>query len=154
LKEPPLSPEELQNYLYNNIPITKAMGVAVRECRPNKVVLFAPLAPNINHRETVFGGSACTLAILSAWGLLHIGLTRDSIAARLVIQQNAMSYDKPINGDFHAICHFDDASVWDRFKATLQRHKRARITITSVLECEGERVAKFEGQFVALQPQA
>jgi thioesterase domain-containing protein len=147
-----LTADELQNYLYNNIPITQAMEVEVRECQPNKVVLFAPLAPNINHRETVFGGSACTLAILAAWGLLQTSLSRESLAARLVIQHNSMSYDKPINGDFYAICRFDDAPAWDRFKTTLRRYHRARITVRSVLECEGAPVAGFEGQFVALQP--
>jgi thioesterase domain-containing protein len=152
-KEVHLKPDELQSYLYHSIPITQAMGVEVRQCGAKKVVLFAPLAPNINHRETVFGGSASTLAILSAWALLQTALSREAIAARLVIQNNTMSYDKPINSDFYAVCRFEDASAWERFKATLQRRKRARITVTSVLECEGEPVANFEGQFVALQPQ-
>lgn len=149
-----MKPNELQSYLYKNIPITQHMGVEVRECHRNRVVLFAPLAPNINHRETVFGGSACTLAILSAWGLLQVALNSESIAARLVIQRNTMNYDKPINSDFLAICHFDDAPAWDRFKSTLLRRHRARICVTSLLECQGERVASFEGQFVALLPEA
>lgn len=144
--------DELQRYLHQHIPITKAMGVEVRLCRPDQVVLFAPLAPNINHRETVFGGSASTLAILSGWGLLQVALSCESIAARLVIQHNTMRYDKPIVDDFYAICRFDDTPRWSRFKTTLQRHGRARITVTSVLECQGGAVAGFEGQFVALPP--
>ena len=148
-----MQPEELQVYLHQNIPITKAMGVQVRKSQPGEVILFAPIAPNINHRETVFGGSACTLAILSCWALLQIGLRSESIAARLVIQRNTMSYDKPITGDFYAICRYEDAGKWDRFKNMLLRRNRARITVASVLECEGERVANFEGQFVALLPQ-
>ena len=146
-----MNAEELQNYFYKNIPITKAMGVEVRECRPNHVVLFAPLAPNINLHETVFGGSASTLAILSSWALLQTRLFDEFIEAQLVIQHNTMSYDKPIKSDFFAICHFDDTPAWERFKSTLQRHKRARITVASLLECQGEAVANFAGRFVALQ---
>jgi thioesterase domain-containing protein len=145
-----LEPQQLQSYLHNHIPITKAMGVEVRECGYDKVVLFAPLAPNINHRDTVFGGSASTLAILSAWALLHVRMASESVRPRLVIQQNSMGYDKPIIEDFYAVCHYDDKSEWDRFANTLARRGRARISVPAVLECKGEEVAKFEGRFVAV----
>lgn len=143
---------ELQTYLHNHIPITKAMGVEVRVCGYDGVVLFAPLAPNINHRDTVFGGSASTLAILSAWALLHVRMATESVRPRLVIQQNSMSYDKPIIGDFYAVCRYEVNSEWNRFTTTLARRGRARITLSAVLECRGEEVAKFEGRFVAVIP--
>ena len=41
---------------------------------PDTVVIEAPLAPNINHRKTVFGGSASALGILAAWSLVHLRL--------------------------------------------------------------------------------
>ena len=147
-----MEPKELQNYLYNHIPITKAMGVEVRESGFNKVVLCAPLAPNINHRDTVFGGSAATLAILSAWALMHIRLANEAVPPRLVIQQNTMDYSKPITGDFFAVCDYADNSQWERFSGTLARRGRARITVPAVLQCLGEEVANFEGRFVALKP--
>ncbi|MGD8939112.1 MAG: thioesterase domain-containing protein [Gammaproteobacteria bacterium] len=147
-----LEAQELQTYLHNHIPITKAMGVEVRNSDVDKIVLFAPLAPNINHRDTVFGGSASTLAILSAWALLHVRMTDKSVRPRLVIQQNTMSYDKPIFGDFYAVCHYQAKAQWDRFDTTLERRGRARITVPAVLECQGEEVAKFEGRFVAVMP--
>ena len=145
-----LEAQKLQNYLYDHIPITKAMGVEVRESGFNKVVLFAPLAPNINHRETVFGGSAVTLAILSAWALLHVRLANEPVPPRLVIQQNTMDYTKPIDGDFFAICDYTAKDEWERFTKTLTRRGRARITIPAALECQGEDVAAFQGRFVAI----
>lgn len=145
--------QKLQVYLHNHIPISKAMGVEVRESGFNKVVLFAPLGPNINHRDTVFGGSASTLAILSAWALLHIRLANESVPPRLVIQQNIMDYTKPIVGDFFAVCHYAGTSEWERFTTTLARRGRARISVPAVLECQGEEVAKFEGRFVAMTPE-
>ena len=147
-----LEPKELQSYLHDHIPITKAMGVEVRGSACDKVVLFAPLAPNINHRDTVFGGSASTLAILSAWALLHVRMASESVKSRLVIQQNSMSYNEPIMGDFLAICRYDDASQWARFTTTLARKGRARISVSAFLECRGEQVATFEGRFVAVNP--
>lgn len=143
--------EEMQQYLYEHIPITRAMGVEVCELSLHQATLFAPLAPNINHRDTVFGGSASTLAILSAWVLLHVRLREDAVPSRLVIQHNTMNYTKPIAGDFYAVCHYDNDPAWERFKAILERRHRARIAVTSVLQCNHEVVADFEGQFVALR---
>jgi thioesterase domain-containing protein len=56
---------ELERYLHQHIPLSEAMQVSVVEVHPEHVVLSAPLAPNINHRETVFGGSASAVAILA-----------------------------------------------------------------------------------------
>ena len=84
-------PGELERYLHQHIPLSKAMQVSVVEVLPAGVVLSAPLAPNINHRDTVFGGSASALAILAAWSLLHTRLSGEGIASRLVIQRNTMS---------------------------------------------------------------
>jgi len=58
---------ELQDYLHEHIPISSAMGVRVVACDESGVRLTAPLYPNINHRATVFGGSASAVAILAAW---------------------------------------------------------------------------------------
>ena len=38
---------------------------------------------------------------------------------------------------------------WQRFLATLLKYKRARISIHSILNCAGQQVGKFEGDFVA-----
>ena len=55
------------------------MGVEVIEAAWNGVTLRAPLAPNINHRETVFGGSASAVAILAAWAILYVRLQQGTV---------------------------------------------------------------------------
>ena len=79
------------------------MGVKVKIATPGRVELAAPLAPNINHHDTVFGGSASALATLSAWTLVHVGLRHANVQAATVIQRNTMSYEEPIHGDFSAV---------------------------------------------------
>jgi len=144
------TPQALQDYLYAHIPLSKAMAVEVRTASPHGVLLAAPLAPNINHRDTVFGGSASAVAILSAWALLHVSLLEANIKARLVIQKNSMSYDLPMPTDFTAEAAAPEPEKWQRFLATLLKHKRARISVQSILNCEGQPVGKFEGDFVAI----
>ncbi len=141
---------ELQQYLHEHIPLSKAMGIEVLAAIAAGVKLSAPLAPNINHRDTVFGGSAVALAILSAWSLLHIRLSEANISSRIVIQKSTMNYERPITEDFVASSSIPDAANWSKFINTLQRKHRARISVAAVLYCKGEKVAKFEGEFVAL----
>lgn len=141
---------ELEHYLHAHIPLSRAMQVSVVDMAPETVVLSAPLAPNINHRETVFGGSASAVAILAAWSLLHTRLQSAGIASRLVIQRNTMNYELPISGTFTARSSIPTAAAWDSFTRTLRRKGRARITVSCALEYEGQVVGQFEGEFVAL----
>jgi len=147
---PALTPQALQDYLHAHIPLSKAMAVEVRTASPQGVLLAAPLTPNINHRDTVFGGSASAVAILSAWALLHVSLLDANIKARLVIQKNSMSYDLPMPTDFTAEAPAPAPEKWQRFLATLMKHKRARISVQSALYCEGNKVGESEGDFVAI----
>jgi thioesterase domain-containing protein len=140
----------LQRYLHERIPISKAMGVEVLEATVDGVKLAAPLSPNINHRETVFGGSASAVAILSAWSLLYLRLKYENIDSRIVIQKNTMTYERPITDRFTASSIYCDATVWLKFIATLKRKNRARVKICSVLHCNGRKVGELEGDFVAL----
>ncbi len=142
---------ELEIYLHEHIPLSLAMQVSVLEATPEQVILSAPLAPNINHRETVFGGSASALTILSAWTLLHTKLTAAGFKCTLVIQRNSMSYEKAVTGDFSAKAAAPSAEAWHSFTRMLQRKGRARITVSSVLMHEGHAAGHFEGDFVALE---
>ncbi|WP_305906435.1 YiiD C-terminal domain-containing protein [Methylomarinum sp. Ch1-1] len=147
-----MSPTELEQYLHINIPLSKAMEVSVVSIDADAVILRAPLAPNINHLETVFGGSASALAILAAWSLLHSRLREQGTDGRLVIQRNTMEYERPISGEFIARSSLKQAEDWTKFIRTLARRGKARITVTSVLKHAGQAAGKFTGEFVAFSP--
>ena len=145
-----MSPTELEKYLHAHIPLSMAMQVSVVSVNEEAVVLAAPLAPNINHRETVFGGSASAVAILSAWSLLHTRLVGEGIASRLVIQRNSMSYELPIDGRFTARAFLDRPADWPAFTRMLARKGKARIAASAVLEYGGQVAGRFSGEFVAI----
>jgi thioesterase domain-containing protein len=145
-----MSPAELQSYLHEHIPLSKAMAVGVMSLDTHSATLRAPLGPNINHRDTVFGGSASALAILAAWSLLHVRLRSQGVSSRLVIQRNTIDYDHPILGDFTARASLEQSERWAPFISTLVRRGKARIAVVSLLEYGGQTVGRFAGQFVAL----
>lgn len=145
------SATELETYLHTHIPLAAAMQVAVVTATSDAVTLSAPLAPNINHRSTAFGGSVSTLAILSAWSLVNLRLKAEGLTTRLVIQSNRMGYDAPIESDFTATATLADAAAWPLFVKMLLRKGRSRIVVQSVVRC-GEAIGgHFEGEFVAFR---
>lgn len=143
-------PSELELYIHQQIPITAAMGVGVIEATVDRVELSAPLAANINHRETVFGGSAAAIATLAAWTLVLVRMRAQQLGGRLVISRNSMEYQKPITDDFTAIATADDLNSWEKFVAGLERKGRGRVVAKSQLILNNVPVAAFEGQFVAM----
>lgn len=141
---------EIQEYLHEHIPLSAAMEVEVLAVDEHHVCLQAPLAPNINHRETVFGGSASAVAILSAWSLLHFRLRQAGCECQLVIQRNSMEYRRPISTDFRSVARLVEPDSWQRFVTTLERRGKARIRVLAILESDGSESGFFEGVFVAL----
>ena len=139
----------LQSYLHRQIPLSAAMKVGVVSATMENVVLSAPLEPNINHKSTVFGGSASALAILAAWSLLHLRLETVGHTSEIVIQSNRMDYDRPITGLFTATSSLPDGTDWTGFVKMLQRKRIARIEISSVLTYDEKIAGRLSGRFVA-----
>lgn len=141
--------DDLEIYLHEQIPLSAAMGVSVRSVTSDSVTLSAPLAPNINHKSTVFGGSASALCILSAWSTLHVRLIDAGLPSEIVIQSNTMDYERPMRGEFVATGAISAASDWEGFIRMLERRKRARVEIEAELRFGDEAVGAFRGRFVA-----
>lgn len=144
---------ELEMYLHRHIPMSEKMRVSVVGIEADSVVLSAPLEPNINHRDTVFGGSAAAVAVLAAWSLVHTRLLQSGLGSRLVIQRNTMSFARPITGSFTARSSLSSPAAWQPFIRTLQRKGRARIRASCDLHFAGQTAGHFEGEFVAFGPE-
>ncbi len=134
-----------------------AMGVQVLVAGPDRVELTAPLAPNINHRDTLFGGSAAAIATLAAWTLVELRLVGAGMAARLVISRSDMTYDTPVTGDFSAVAKPPPPSAWDRFLATVERRGRGRVTVQARVVNRiapppgSRRLRRHQSDFVAIR---
>lgn len=126
------------------------MGVRVVACSAAEVILGAPLAPNINHRATAFGGSVSAVAILSAWTWLHRASREAGCRTQLVIQRNSIEYLAPISTEFEARCTGLDAATLEKFFRTLRRAGKSRATLTAELTSAGKTAATFEGDYVAM----
>jgi len=143
--------EPLESYLHTHIPLSAAMGVRVIDVNRRRVVLRAPLGPNINHQSTLFGGSAAAIATLAAWSWLWVRTAELPSRPRLVVRSSAIEYLAPVEGDFEAICEGTEDEEYARFLIGLERKGKARIDLRARLEWNGIVAADLRGVFVALR---
>lgn len=146
----PLRAAQLERYLHQRIPLSRALGVHVVHLDPQLVRLSAPLAPNLNHRQTAFGGSVASLAILAGWSWLLARVADRSPLPRLVIQEQTVEYLAPIDALFEAACPAPPDAAWRRFVRALDGRGRGRVELTAEVTCGGRVAARFRGLFVAL----
>lgn len=141
---------ELHNYLYQAIPITKSLGLRVLDAG-RRVRLGAPLGPNINHKQTVFGGSLYSVAVLAGWSWVWMRLQEEKLEAHIVISGSEMDYQNPVTSDFTATCEGIDAEAWDRALTIFERHGKARVTLPVLVEAGGEEKALLLGDFAIIR---
>ena len=146
-----MTPSELEAYLHEHIPLSRAMGVRVASVGVAGLELAAPLAPNLNHHRTAFGGSIASLAVLTGWACLHLRLREAVPRASLVIQKSDFAYLKPILGDFTAFSPVPTEREWGRLLGALERKGRGRITLGAEVRYGGETVGRFTGDYVAVR---
>ena len=139
----------LRAYLREFVPLSTAMEVSVEIASPARVLLGAPLAPNVNHMGTAFGGSIQTLAILAGWSWLWVLLNERSPLPELVIARAETDYLRPIQGDFTAEMRPPDEGEIGRFIEVLNRRGRSRIDLSVEVLGDGEVAARFLGSYVA-----
>jgi len=140
---------QIQELLHSKIPITRAMGVQVEDYDGARLILSAPLAANVNHLGTAFGGSLNALAVLSGYGLLWLEL--QEAECHIVIRDSAISYERPVRGELRAICVRPEAAALAQFKQTFQQKGKARIALSATIEDQGITAVRFQGTFVALR---
>lgn len=141
---------DFTSYIHEHIPLTAHLGATVESYDGKSVVISAPLEPNLNHRNTAFGGSISTLGILSGWALLFLKLREAGLKNRLVIQKSSSDFIEPIASEFKAICAISSEIEWEKFIKTLERHGKARITVQSRIESEEGKAGNHEGVYVAI----
>ncbi len=138
---------QLEQTLHSEIPLSLAMGISVAGYDGNSLRLAAPLAPNINHKLTAFGGSLYSLAVLCGWGLLHLKLAEAGLHKHIVIQESSIRYLRPVKQEMQAECRMDETE-FARFMRTLKKHDRSRILLAVAILPGDEPAVEFAGRYV------
>jgi thioesterase domain-containing protein len=130
------------------MPVTQHLGIEAASYRSGTLTLRAPLAANVNHKGTAFGGSLNAIATLAAWGVLWLALREHGLSGEVVIQDSTIRYLRPVAADFTARSGPPDPEALDRLLAAVRRRGRGRIGLTAeVLDGAGVAVS-FAGRYV------
>jgi thioesterase domain-containing protein len=137
----------LERKLHDEIPLSLEMGIRVAAYDGTSLKMTAPLAPNINHKSTAFGGSLYALAVQCSWGMTHLKLTEAALHKHIVIQESNIRYLLPVDHDMQATRKLDGIA-FKKFLRTLARHDRARIELDFIIKLHGRPAVEFSGRYV------
>jgi thioesterase domain-containing protein len=138
----------LQATLHTEIPISQDIGITVGPYDAGCLVLHAPLAPNINHKDTAFAGSLNAVATLAGWSLVWLVLDEAALSGKIVIQDSTIEYLRPVMGDFAARCCLPESDELTRFLTILRKKARARLQLQATIVEEGRMAVRFTGRYV------
>lgn len=136
-----------------HIPLVAQMQVRVASLDEKGLTLTAPLAPNINHERTAFGGSLASLMTLACWGYLW-ALLDEGRGLRIVVKDSQLEYLKPVTGTLEAYCPPADAEALQKFRDTLARRGKAQIGLKAEMQQDGVIAARYAGSFAVIRESA
>lgn len=144
-----MSPDEITQHFYAKIPLSRQLGIQVISATRSKAVLSAPLAPNINHVSTVFGGSLYAVAALSCYALFQV-LAQESgeLSDQLVIQEGHIRYLAPVTSDFTVEATLASPGDDKAFLEAVRRLGKGRLSLVASVLCQGQVCANFSGTYV------
>lgn len=146
-----MAPATLEKFLHTKIPLTAAMGIRVIQTGPRRLILEAPLEPNINHLGSVFGGALHTLPTLACYAALWTLLVESGVDSHIVVKQSYANYRQPVRATFRATCDRPPPGIAAEFIDDLRRFKKARMDLESIVEgTDGKPAVEFRGSFVAI----
>lgn len=136
----------LQAYMLAHIPLVAQMQVKVVSVDAAGLMLTAPLAPNINHEKSAFGGSLASLMTLACWGWLWLQLEQET-GLHIVVKEARLNYLKPVTTDLDARCTPPAPEELRKFQDMLARRSKARIELKAEVLQNGAVAASYSGSF-------
>ena len=143
---------EALNASFRDMPPVAAMQIRAVSCDDERIYLHAPLAANVNDKQSAFGGSLASVMTLAGWGLLCWRLARESIQAEIYVADSQLRYLAPLQDDLLGEAGVADGEDWSGFVRCFQDRGRARIAVSAcVRDNRGRVVAEMSARFAALR---
>jgi thioesterase domain-containing protein len=152
--------KKLKHFFIDHLPITQYMGLEVESYNGDTLILTAPLEPNINDKQTAFGGSLYNMAVMACWGMIYLKTQEQKIICNQVVTEGSIKYIAPVEGRIRAICHAPSADELASFFDYFERKGKARISLQAAIyndscvmkiDPEAKPSVKFSGQYAILK---
>jgi thioesterase domain-containing protein len=138
---------DLQKRWEEQIPISDKMGIKISQYTGYKFECMAQLNPNLNPHNTMFAGSAFTLATLTGWGMTWLLMKERNLTADIVLADSNIRYRHPVEESPVATTSLDGISGdLDR----LANGRRARVVISVTIFSGKQAAVEFVGTYMLL----
>ncbi|MFA5494299.1 MAG: YiiD C-terminal domain-containing protein [Porticoccaceae bacterium] len=128
------------------IPLLESMQVSFTRFTGCTLRVDMPLAPNINDKNTGFGGSIAALATTCGWAMVSLLLEDVGRQCQVVIVESRICYLAPVTGNCYAetsVCEEDKYSFMER----IARRGKSRIELSVAVMQDGVPAAEFTGSY-------
>lgn len=132
------------------MPPVRMMQVALAEVGDTHVCLSAPLADNLNDKDSAFGGSLVALMTLAGWALASAQLLRAGFEADVYVADSEVKYLKPVKTDLLARAQAVSPESLQAFVAAFAARGKARISLQVRIQlADGTSACQLTGRYVA-----
>lgn len=138
---------ELQERWATHIPISEKMGIKVQQYTGYQFQCSAQLNPNLNPHNTLFAGSAFTLATLTGWGMAWLLMRERDLHGDIVLVDSRIRYRHPVVHNPVASTSLDGMSGdLDRLAAG----RKARIVVKVDIHSGDTEAVEFIGTYMLI----
>lgn len=138
---------ELERRILGSIALARAMQLRVESFDGERLVLAAPLEPNLNDKGTGFAGSVSTLATLAGWCLVTLLSEQAGARCEAAIYRSEIDFRRPVREELRAEAWVSEAAAVARLHERLEAGKRARLSIAARLGPEADPALLFAGHY-------
>lgn len=138
---------ELQNRWEEQIPISDKMGIKINQYTGYQFECSAQLNANLNPHNTLFAGSAFTLATLTGWGMTWLLMKERGLSGDIVLVDSKIRYRHPV--DQHPVA----STSLDGISGDLDRladNRKARIVINVTIFSGTQAAVEFIGTYMLI----
>ncbi|EJX7571242.1 YiiD C-terminal domain-containing protein [Vibrio cholerae] len=138
---------ELQDRWGKHIPISDKMGIKIQQYTGYQFQCCAQLNPNLNPHNTLFSGSAFTLATLTGWGMAWLLMRERDLQGDIVLVDSHIRYRHPVVQNPVASTSLDGISGdLDR----LESGRKARIVVRVIISSGEVEAIEFIGTYMLI----
>jgi thioesterase domain-containing protein len=138
---------ELNERFHCQIPMTDHMGLEVTAWDGSVLRMEAPFEINRNDKGTGFAGSISSLATFAGWALITLAVEEHCGAAEVAVYRSEISYRRPIDGDFYALCQLPEESELADFWQALKQTGKGRLKLSVTVGQDDEARVRFQGAY-------
>lgn len=141
--------DHVRHKLRSQVPLIAHMGVDLVSWDGAKVMVEAPLAPNLNTHGTAFGGSLYNVAAMTGWSAVHLTLMDAGHTPSVWVAKGEIEYKIPVRGIIRGVASVDAESRQQLLRA-YESKGRAKITLDIVIREDGQDAVILKAVYAAM----